>query len=92
MSIYVDTFGTSRYSNDQILEAINKFFNFSPKAIRNEIINESVSFRSLAEYGHVGRSDIQVPWERTNKAYILKAYFKQKYGKARHKHPSFLSK
>ena len=92
VSIYVDTFGTSRYSNDQILEAINKFFNFSPKAIRNEIINESVSFRSLAEYGHVGRSDIQVPWERTNKAYILKAYFKQQYGKARHKHPSFLSK
>ena len=92
VSIYVDTFGTSRYSNDQILEAVNKFFNFSPKAIRNEIINESVSFRLLAEYGHVGRSDIQVPWERTNKAYILKAYFKQKYGKARHKHPSFLSK
>ena len=54
---------------------------FSPKAMKTEIINPNVSFRSLAEYGHVGRSDIRVPWERTNKAYILKAYFKQKYAK-----------
>lgn len=90
VSIYVDTFGTSKYSNDQILEAINKFFNFKPKAIRNEIINDEVSFKALAEYGHVGRSDILVPWERTNKAYILRAYFKQKYGKARHRNSSFL--
>ena len=90
MSIYVDTFGTSKYSNDQILEAVNKFFNFSPRAIKNEIINDDVSFKALAEYGHVGRSDIQVPWEKTNKAYILKAYFKQKYGKTRHKNTSFL--
>lgn len=49
--------------------------------MKTEIINPNVSFRSLAEYGHVGRSDIRVPWERTNKAYILKAYFKQKYAK-----------
>jgi len=83
VSIYVDCFGTSKYSNEQILEAVNKFFNFKPRAIKNEIISDDVSFRSLAEYGHVGRSDIQVPWERTNKAYILKAYFKQKYGKTR---------
>lgn len=90
VSIYVDTFGTSKYSNDQILEAVNKFFNFSPRAIKNEIINDDVSFKALAEYGHVGRSDIQVPWEKTNKAYILKAYFKQKYGKTRHKNTSVL--
>lgn len=90
VSVYVDTFGTSKYSNEQILEAVNKFFNFKPKAIRNEIINDDVSFKALAEYGHVGRSDIYVPWEKTNKAYILKAYFKEKYGKARHRHSSLL--
>ena len=90
VSLYVDTFGTSKYSNEQILEAVNKFFNFKPKAIRNEIINDEISFKSLAEYGHVGRSDIQVPWERTNKAYLLKAYFKQKYGKARYRNSSLL--
>ena len=58
-----------------------KFFNFSPKAIRTEIINDSVCFQVLAEYGHIGREDIDVPWERTNKAYVLKAYVKQAYEK-----------
>ena len=90
VSIYVDTFGTSKYSNEQIQEAVNKFFNFQPKAIRNEIINDDVSFEALAQYGHVGRSDIFVPWERTNKAYILRAYFKQKYGKARYRNSKVL--
>ena len=81
VAVNIDTFGTSKYSNEQIKDAVLKFFNFSPKAMKTEIINPNVSFRSLAEYGHVGRSDIRVPWERTNKAYILKAYFKQKYAK-----------
>lgn len=81
VAVNIDTFGTSKYSNEQIKDAVLKFFNFSPKAMKTEIINSNVSFRSLAEYGHVGRSDIRVPWERTNKAYILKAYFKQKYAK-----------
>ena len=90
MSIYVDTFGTSKYTNDQILEAVNKFFNFSPKAIRNEIIDDSGSFKTLSEYGHVGRTDICVPWERTNKAYILKAYFNEKYNKTKHRDSSLL--
>ena len=90
VSIYVDTFGTSKYSDEQILEAIKKFFNFQPKAIRNEIINDEVSFEALAQYGHVGRADIFVPWERTNKAYILRAYFKQKYGKARYRNSKIL--
>ncbi len=81
VAVNIDTFGTSKYSNEQIKDVVLKFFNFSPKAMKTEIINPNVSFRSLAEYGHVGRSDIRVPWERTNKAYILKAYFKQKYAK-----------
>lgn len=81
VAVNIDAFGTSKYSNEQIKDVVLKFFNFSPKAMKTEIINPNVSFRSLAEYGHVGRSDIRVPWERTNKAYILKAYFKQKYAK-----------
>lgn len=81
VAVNIDAFGTSKYSNEQIKDAVLKFFNFSPKAMKTEIINPNVSFRRLAEYGHVGRSDIRVPWERTNKAYILKAYFKQKYAK-----------
>ena len=81
VAVNIETFGTSKYINDQIKEAVLKFFNFTPKAIRTEILNDDISYYDLAKYGHVGRSDIRVPWERTNKAYILKAYFKQKYAK-----------
>ena len=85
VSLNVDTFGTSKYTNEQILEAVTRLFNFTPRAIKNEIITDDISFRSLAEYGHVGRSDISLPWEKTNKAYIIRAYLKEKYGKqARH--------
>lgn len=90
VSLNVETFGTSKYTNEQILEAVNKLFNFSPRAIKNEIIDDSISYKALAEYGHVGRSDIAVPWERTNKAFILKTYFKAKYGKTKSSHSSFL--
>lgn len=81
VAVNIETFGTSKYTNDQIKEAVLKFFNFTPKAIRTEILNDDISYYDLAKYGHVGRSDIRVPWERMNKAYILKAYFKQKYAK-----------
>lgn len=81
VAVNIETFGTSKYNNDQIKEAVLKFFNFTPKAIRTEILNDDISYYDLAKYGHVGRSDIRVPWERMNKAYILKAYFKQKYAK-----------
>lgn len=81
VAVNIETFGTSKYTNDQIKEAVLKFFNFTPKAIKTEILNDDISYYDLAKYGHVGRNDIRVPWERTNKAYILKAYFKQKYAK-----------
>lgn len=81
VAVNIETFGTSKYTNDQIKEAVLKFFNFTPKAIRTEILNDDISYYDLAKYGHIGRSDIRVPWERTNKTYILKAYFKQKYAK-----------
>ena len=81
VAVNIETFGTSKYTNDQIKEAVLKFFNFTPKAIRTEILNDDISYYDLAKYGHIGRSDIRVPWERTNKAYILKAYFIQKYAK-----------
>ena len=81
VAVNIETFGTSKYNNDQIKEAVLKFFNFTPKAIRTEILSDDISYYDLAKYGHVGRSDIRVPWERMNKAYILKAYFKQKYAK-----------
>ena len=84
VAVNIDAFGTSKLSNDELKDIVLKFFNFSPKAIRTEIINHDVCFQELAEYGHIGREDIDIPWERTNKAYILKAYARQTYGKAKH--------
>lgn len=83
VAVNIDAFGTSKLSNDELKDIVLKFFNFSPKAIRTEIINHDVCFQELAEYGHIGREDIDVPWERTNKAYILKAYARQTYGKTK---------
>jgi S-adenosylmethionine synthetase len=76
VAINIDAFGTSKYSNDEIKDVVLKFFNFSPSAIRNEIITDDICYYDLAKYGHIGRTDIVVPWERTNKAYVLKKYFK----------------
>lgn len=84
VAINIDTFGTGKIPDEKIKDIVLKFFNFSPKAIRTEIINDDVCFQELAEYGHVGREDIDVPWERTNKAYILKAYVRQAYGKTKY--------
>ena len=81
VSINIDTFGTGIYSDNEIKKAVLKLFNFTPKAMRTEIINDDVSFKALAEYGHIGREDIDVPWERTNKAYVLKVYCLEQYGK-----------
>lgn len=53
VSLNVDAFGKSKYTNEQILEAVTKLFNFTPRAIKNEIITDDISFKSLAEYGHV---------------------------------------
>jgi S-adenosylmethionine synthetase len=76
VAINIDAFGTSRYTNDEIKDVVLKFFNFSPSAIRNEIISDDICYYDLAKYGHIGRTDIVVPWERTNKAHVLKKYFK----------------
>lgn len=74
ISVNVDTFGTSKMDDKQLLKIINLFFNFSPRAMYREIIDEDTCFEDLAKYGHIGRSDIQVLWERTNKARLLKLY------------------
>lgn len=84
VAVNIDTFGTGKINDEELKDIVLKFFNFSPKAIRTEIINDSVCFQVLAEYGHISREDIDAPWERTNKAYVLKAYVKQAYGKTKH--------
>ena len=80
ISIMVDTFGTGKISDDEISELVSKNFDLRPAAIiknfdlRNlPAKNGGKFYQLLAVYGHMGRTDIDVPWEHTDKADALKS-------------------
>ena len=73
VSIMVDTFGTGKYSDEQISEAVSKVFDFRPAAIISTLELRKPQYKQLAAYGHMGREDLGVAWERTDKAEALKA-------------------
>ena len=73
-SIKVDTFGTSNIENEKIINAITKLFDLSPKGIEKTLNLRKPNFRyrDLAALGHIGREDIELPWEKTDKVEELK--------------------
>jgi S-adenosylmethionine synthetase len=72
LSMAVETFGTGKVPDDKILELINQHFDFRPAAmIRNLDLRRPI-YRATAAYGHFGRTDIDAPWERTDKAEALR--------------------
>lgn len=74
VSISVDTFGTSQYTEEQLIDVINKVFDLRPTAIIDTLDLRRPIYRQVAAYGHMGREDADVPWEKTNKVEeILKA-------------------
>lgn len=74
VAVNVDAFGTSSFTNDELKDIVLKFFNFTPRAIINDFGTIKTPFFKLACYGHFGRTDVNVPWEKTNKVGVLKAY------------------
>lgn len=72
VSIRVDTFGTGAVSEDRLEAAVEKVFELTPSAIINTLGLRRPIYGQLAAYGHVGRTDIDLPWERTDKADELK--------------------
>lgn len=72
LSIYVDTFGTGKVSDEKIEELVQKHFDLRPAAIIRELDLKRPIYRDTASYGHFGRKDLDLPWERTDKAEILK--------------------
>ena len=79
LSIMVDTFGTGKISDDEISELVYKNFDLRPAAIINKFDlrnlpakNGGKFYQLLAAYGHMGRTDIDVPWEHIDKAETLK--------------------
>jgi S-adenosylmethionine synthetase len=75
VSIEVDTFGTGKISDDKIIEIINKVFDLRPAAIISNLQLRRPIYRQTAAYGHFGRTDIELPWEKTDKVEEIKKYF-----------------
>ena len=80
ISVMVETFGTGIITDDAISELVTKNFDLRPAAIINQFDlrnlpakNGGVFYQKLAAYGHMGRTDFEVPWENTDKAADLKA-------------------
>ena len=80
VSIMVDTFGTGKISDDEIAKLVSKNFDLTPAGIINKFDlralpakNGGKFYQLLAAYGHMGRTDIDVPWEKTDKAEFLKS-------------------
>ena len=73
VSIMVDTFGTGAAPDDKIEAAVEKVFDLTPQAIIRELDLRRPIYRRLAAYGHMGREDLGVRWEDTDRAEALKA-------------------
>lgn len=72
VSIMADSFGTGKVSDERLAEIIDKHFDLRPAAIIRDLDLLRPIYRHVAAYGHMGRTDIDVPWEKTDKAEELK--------------------
>ncbi len=73
VSIFVDSFGTGRVSDEKLADIVAENFDLRPAAIIKNLDLRRPIYRQVAAYGHFGRTDIDVPWEKTDKAETLKA-------------------
>lgn len=73
VSVLVETFGTAKIGEDKLAELVNKVFDLRPAAIIDMLHLRAPIYRPLSSYGHVGREDLDVQWEKTDKAEELRA-------------------
>lgn len=74
VSVMVETFGTGKYSNEELAEAVQKVFDLRPAAIIESLNLKNTKYRPLAAYGHMGREELGVAWEKADKTdELLKA-------------------
>ncbi len=72
VSILVETFGTGKIDDDKLAKLVEKHFDLRPAAIIKDLDLRRPIYRQIAAYGHFGRTDLDLPWEKTDKAEILK--------------------
>ena len=75
VSVMVDTYGTGSYPDEELAKAVEKVFDLRPAAIIRDLDLRKPIYKKLAAYGHMGREDLQVKFEKTDKVDALKAYF-----------------
>ncbi len=73
-SIMVDTFGTGKLSDEKLVEIIRENFDLRPAGIIQMLNLRRPIYKQTAAYGHFGRTDVDLPWENTDKAELLKSY------------------
>jgi S-adenosylmethionine synthetase len=72
LSVSIETFGTNKVPDDMIVKLVNKHFDLRPGAIIEALELRRPIYRQTAAYGHFGRPDLDLPWEKTDKANILR--------------------
>jgi S-adenosylmethionine synthetase len=75
VSIMINTYGTGKLSNEKMLELINKHFDLRPASIIRNLNLRKPIYSQVACYGHFGRPDLKLPWEKIDKAELLKSEF-----------------
>ena len=78
ISVAVDTFNTSKYSNYDITQMVYKLFDLTPSSLINQFNLQCPQYENLAAFGHFGRNELDCPWELTDKTNQIKAYFNSK--------------
>ena len=76
-SIMINTYDTEKTNKEVMIEAIRKHFNLTPKGIINQFDLRRPIYAQVSCYGHFGRNDLDLPWEKLNKVEELKAYLKK---------------
>lgn len=74
VSIEIDTFGTGKIKEEQIVEIVNKVFDLRPAAIIKELNLRRPIYKQTAAYGHFGRNDLDLPWEKLDKVAQIKRF------------------
>ena len=72
VSVLVDTFGTNKIPEEKIMEIVKEVFDLRPSAIIKELDLRKPIYKNTAAYGHFGRTDIELPWEKCDKSDILR--------------------
>ena len=75
-SVRVDTFGTGKLSDSELVEIIRENFDLRPAGIIRMLNLRRPIYKQTAAYGHFGRTDLDLPWEKTDKVETLKAYLR----------------